>query len=162
MSNAITADEVLAIAERIERNGVAFYTRAAEHASAGALAELLQSLASMEEGHIRVFTGMRNALSPEERQEPPPESDPQALEFAKAVADAGIFGIGADPAGMLTGVETPEEVLRIALDLERNSIVYYQGIKDLVPERLGRHRVNEVIREEMSHVTVLSRRLAEL
>ena len=59
-------DEVLEIAEFMERNGAKFYRTAAEDAS-GEIRNLLLSLAEMEEDHEKTFRGMRSALSPEEK-----------------------------------------------------------------------------------------------
>jgi len=36
------------------------------------------------------------------------------------------------------------------------------GIKEMVPEHLGKGRISDIIKEEMSHITLLSRQLAAL
>jgi len=36
------------------------------------------------------------------------------------------------------------------------------GIKEMVPERLGTERVTDIIKEELSHITLLSNQLKEL
>jgi len=50
----------------------------------------------------------------------------------------------------------------MAIGLEKDSIVFYLGMKDAVPERLGRSRIDDIIREEMSHVYLLSREFETL
>ena len=60
----------------------------------------------------------------------------------------------------LTGEETPALVFHTAIGLEKDSVIFYLGIRDLVPAKLGKDRVNEVIAEEMRHITLLSRQLA--
>jgi len=36
------------------------------------------------------------------------------------------------------------------------------GIKEMVPERLGGKKVTDIIKEELSHITMLSNQLKEL
>jgi rubrerythrin len=63
---------------------------------------------------------------------------------------------------LLSGNETLGEVLRVAIQLEKNSILFYLGLEDLVPAKLGRDRVLDIIEEEKRHVAVLARELANL
>ena len=67
-----------------------------------------------------------------------------------------------DPSEKLTGKETLEEIYRTAMGLEKDSIVFYQGIREMVPERLGKDKIDDVIKEEMRHVTILSNQLTSL
>jgi len=67
-----------------------------------------------------------------------------------------------DPSERITGKETPEEILRMALELEKDSVVFYQGIREIVPERLGKGRIEAIIKEEMKHITQLSSQLGSL
>ena len=55
-----------------------------------------------------------------------------------------------------------EEILKIAIGLEKESIVFYVGIKDIVPKSLGKDKIDAIIREEMSHVVLLSDQLKNL
>ena len=59
MSILFNADEALAMAEQIERNGAKFYARAAEIVEAEAVKKLLGDLAEWEEGHEKLFTFFR-------------------------------------------------------------------------------------------------------
>jgi rubrerythrin len=47
----------------------------------------------------------------------------------------------------------------LAVELEKQAILFYLGIKDMVPERLGKDMVERIIKEEQSHVVMLSNRL---
>ena len=52
-----------------------------------------------------------------------------------------------------------EEILRTALGLENGSILFYEGLKDLVPARLGRDKVEAILTEEKRHVAIIGRQL---
>jgi len=161
MSFKFSADEVLQMAERIERNGARFYREAAAREAFRRTQELLLSLAAMEEGHEKAFAEMRSALSAEERE--PVVHDPmdEGTLYLRAYADRRIFDAMGDPARDLTGEEREEDILRLGIQAEKDSIVFYTGLKDLVPERLGRDRIDRIIREEMGHFATLTELLAE-
>ncbi|MGQ9572262.1 MAG: hypothetical protein ACUVV3_03620 [Dehalococcoidia bacterium] len=162
MTLPFSADEVLQMAEQIERNGSRFYQRAAQGFSDPRARDLLFNLALMEAEHEKVFALMRADLSPEERQ--PTVADPygEAVLYLKGMADGHIFDVRTDPSERLTGKETAEEILNTAIGLEKDSIVFYLGLKEMVPERLGRDRVDAIIAEEMGHIGVLCRELSSL
>ena len=56
----------------------------------------------------------------------------------------------------LTGKESLEDILEIALNLEKQSILFYVGLKDLVPQQHGKDKVDAIIDEEKQHVAQLS------
>lgn len=162
MSIKFSADEILSVAEKIERNGARFYQRAAELQEDPKKAQLLTDLAAMEEEHERAFSAMRSALSGQERAETAYDPEDEIGFYLQAMADGHIFDPKADPAAALQQNEPLESVLRTAIGLEKESVVFYQGVKSIVPERLGRDRVEAIIREEVGHIGLLSARLAEI
>ena len=54
------------------------------------------------------------------------------------------------------------QVLHTAIGLERDSIVFYLGMKELVPENFGKDKIDGIIKEEMGHIKLLSNRLSLL
>ena len=162
MSIQFNADEVFQMAEQIERNGKDFYTRAADRTAESRTAQFLLGLAAMEAEHEKIFAGMRAGLTDQERKATVPDPDNQALAYLRAWADGQVFDVRSRPAEKLTGKEKVEDVLRIAIGLEKDSIVFYLGMKDAVPERLGRSKIDRIIKEEMNHMSSLSRTLETL
>jgi rubrerythrin len=157
-----TADEVLQMAEQIERNGSRFYRRASQGFAEPRARELLLDLAIAEDEHEKVFAAMRADLSPQEREPTVPDPWGEAVWYLRGMADGQLFDVKADPSELLTGKETMEEILRTAIGLEKDSIVFYLGLKDIVPERLGKQRIDDIIREEMGHAAALGKALAAL
>ncbi len=157
-----SADEIFEMAQQIERNGARFYRKAASGAKAAGSAPFFLKLAAMEEGHEKVFARMRGELTAAERGKRTSDPENQGPAYLRAWADSQVFDVRNDPAERITGREGPEDVLRMAIGLEKDSIVFYTGMKDAVPERLGRARVDEIIQEEMGHIGLLSRELQTL
>jgi len=160
MKMGYTASELLEIAQQMERNGCAFYDRAAELAEGGAAAVLLE-LAEMERTHERTFAAMAAELPEGERQAPAYDPNGEAAQYIRAVAGGHVFNLKADPVEWLAAGRTMPQILRRAIALEKDTIVYYLGLRDVVPADLGKERVDDIIREEMSHVVLLSEQLTE-
>jgi len=162
VSIIFNADEVLQMAEQIERNGAKFYRQAAEQVSEPDARKLLLDLAAWEDGHIKVFADMRKNLLSKETE--PQFFDPnnEAVLYLKAMADGHVFGVRTDVSQLLTGDETLGQIIQTALGFERDSIAFYLGMRDLVTEELGKGKVDNVIEEEKRHVVMLSKVLGEL
>ena len=70
------------------------------------------------------------------------------------------FDIAKDPSDLITGEETLDELIRIAIGFEKESIVFFSSMKDVVPPKFGKDRVDDLIRQEVTHIAWLSERLA--
>jgi len=165
MSIRFNADEIFEMAEQIERNGAKFYRRAAEGATVPKGRQLLLNLAAMEDEHEGIFADMRaDMLKQGGMATVDSVFDPegQAGLYLRAMADGHVFDMRADPSERLTGKETMGDILQTAIGLEKDSIVFYLGMKEMVPERLGKAKIDDIIKEEMSHITDLSKELAAL
>jgi len=155
-------DEIFEMAEQIERNGAKFYRKAAEAEEDTHAQQILLDHATMDDEHERIFSSMRNELSKQERG--PTVFDPyqEAALYLRAMADGVIFNVKDDPSQRLTGKESMEDILTTAIGLEKDSIVFYLGMKEMVPERLGRGKVDHIVKEEMKHISLLSQQLRSL
>jgi len=80
----------------------------------------------------------------------------------RGMADGALFDVKADPSAQLTGKETMEDILKTAIGLEKDSVVFYLGVKEIVPERLSKQRIDDIIKEEMGHIAALSKGMAGL
>ena len=154
------ADEVFEMAEQIERNGAKFYRAAAEKFPQ--VSQMLSDLAAMEDEHERTFAAMRAELSGTEIKPPVFDPDGQAQMYLRAMADEQVFNIKADPVEQLAAQETPEDILKMAMGLERDSIAFYVGLKESVSPRAGKDKVQAIIKEEIGHIAILSQKLEAL
>jgi rubrerythrin len=81
--------------------------------------------------------------------------DPQgeAALYLRALADTRVFfEKDIDATSM-------REILKSAIEAEKDSIVFYLGMKDAVSENLGKDRIDGIIKEEMGHIKMLSKEL---
>ena len=150
------ADDILQMAEQIERNGAAFYRECAGNVADPSAVELLEKLAAMEDEHEKSFAGIRSHLSAKEKESTTFDPTGEAVLYLKALADTKVFfEKSIDTSNM-------EDILKAAITAEKDSIVFYLGMKDLVPQDLGVIKVDAIIKEEMSHIKLLSNELMAL
>jgi rubrerythrin len=160
MGMPFNADEVFEMAEQIERNGIKFYRAAAKKFPK--VNELLLDLAEMEVQHEKTFAQMRKELSGTEAEPLVFDPNSEAQMYLRVMADDHVFDPNADPVEKLAGIKTPEDVLKMAIGLERDSISFYVGIKESVSQRAGKDKVDAIIKEEVGHIAVLKQKLDSL
>lgn len=162
MSITFNADEVFEMAEQIERNAGKFYREAATKTSDRQTKELFQRLADMEDGHLRTFQQMRKSLRDQEKGGTTFDPEGEASLYLQGMADDRGFEGMRSRNVKLTGKESTRELLEIALSAEKNSILYYVGLKSFVPEEAGKDKIEGIIMEEVRHAADLRRYLAAL
>jgi len=162
MPITFNADEVLEMAEQIERNGAKFYREAAKKAPERQIKDMFLRLAAMEDTHLRVFQQMRTTLSDQDKGGTTFDPEGEASLYLQAMADDRGFEGMKGRNVKLTGKESTRELLEIAINAEKNSILYYVGLKEMVPTETGRDKVEAIIREEVGHAAELRRQLAAL
>jgi len=162
MGVTFNADEVLEMAEEIERNGAVFYREVANKASGQAMKDMFLGMAAMEDAHLQTFQEMRKELSAQEKAETTYDPYNEATLYLQALADSKGFEGMKGPAVKLSGNESMQELLEASIDAEKNSVLFYVGLKDLVSAKTGKDKVEAIIREEIRHVADLRKQLSAL
>ena len=162
MSITFNAFEIFEMAEQIERNGVKFYRKAAEIFADRDLSQTLLEFAEMEVEHENTFADMRKQLSSKQRELITFDPENEVALYLQAMASGHVFDLKKDMSLQLTGEESIEDVLNMAIQAEKDSIVFYTGLIKFVPAPAGREKVEDIIGEEQGHIVVLSRKLAAL
>jgi len=162
MSITFNALEIFEMAEQIERNGAKFYRKAAQNISSQGISKMLLELAAMEENHEQTFANMRKQISYKERELITFDPENEASLYLQAMANGHVFDLKKDPCKQLKGKETVEDILKMAIEAEKDSIVFYLGLRDFVGFKAGKSKVEDIIREERGHIALLSRKLTAL
>ena len=153
MTVTLNALEIFDIAGQIEQNGARFYRRAAEIFRAPEVCKILHELADWENKHQRIFAEMREQLLQSNHRIEPPAPN-QLLPEARVMA---VFGIKQDPADELNGRESKTEILEKAIEKEKDSIVFYSGLKDFTSARDAQDKIDTIIKEELHHIRILNK-----
>jgi uncharacterized protein (TIGR02284 family) len=148
-----TAAQALEMALQIEQNGRAFYQAAAQKVQDPEVEELLQELADWEEQHYEHFKSMTERVG-----DPPPPSGPWADEYdlyLQATLNNALFEGEDKAAALVDELEEEEDVLRMALGFEKDTLLFYYDLWRLMPET-EQEIVDRILQEEKSHVMRLS------
>ena len=98
---------------------------------------------------------MKADLADKEKTQTVFDPDEELSLYLGAMADNHGGEGDPDIADSFTGQETMAEVVAIAVGLEKESILFYVGIKDMVPPKFGQDKIDQIIREEAQHVAQL-------
>ena len=155
-SSPITADYLFQMAERIEQNGRQFYLLAAEVVPRDAVREMLLQLAGMEADHEKTFSAMRGRLSRQPEAAPPIDPAAETVGYIRALLAGKFFDPQVSPAAYLKGNESYQEVLLTAIGIQKETIVFYEGVRQAVAGSPDAEALEAIIREEMEHITKLA------
>jgi rubrerythrin len=154
------ADEVFEIAEDIERQGAAFYTKAAGLFSDIDIKNLLEGLSKMEVAHEKAFKKMRSEILSDAFKGYDP--DEMATAYIHAFTEGKVFAKGSNMCDALSPKSTLSEILKMAIEAEKNSILFYTGIRKALPEAKAKDVIEDIIGEEMNHIVILSSKLKSI
>lgn len=154
MANDFNANDIFEIAKQIEINGARFYREAANRVDEKRHKEFLLGLAEMEDIHERTFVQMQRDLTAAEAAGTAFDPEDENALYLKALADTRVFFEKDQPEATMKGI------LKTAIAAEKDSIAFYLGMKELVNQKQGRSKVDEIIKEEMSHIKLLAGELA--
>jgi rubrerythrin len=148
-----SANEVFEMAIEIEVKGQEFYKKAAADAQNEDLKKILLDLADMEVDHEEIFKQMKTDLKISEKESNVFDPENEAAAYLKALADTKVFY------EKEIDTKSVKEVMKAAITAEKDSIVFYLGMKNLVPEKKGQDKLDKIISEEMSHIRIITNKL---
>ena len=152
------SEEVLQMAQQIERNGQRFYTRAAEIVSDESAIQILNELAIWEERHEAIFAAMRETVNLQKVEEQTwMDSDGEAERYLLSLADSKVFMQDVPVEELIPPDSGVDQIFKLALANEKESIVFYSALRKAVPPALGAEKVDAIIEEELKHVRILNR-----
>lgn len=143
--------ELLNVAVGIEKNGAAFYDSLAASSADAAVQRACKRLADKEREHAGIF---RDMLRDADSYEPPETLTEEYQSYLKALVDTFIF---TDARGRRTAeraVTTDAEALQVAVGVEKDSILLYTEMRNLV-RKAQRAVVGRVLEEERGHLREL-------
>lgn len=155
MTNDFNANDIFEIAKQLEKNGAAFYRDAAAKVKTQDQKDFLLELAAMEDDHGKTFTELQKKLTGSETELAVFDPNDENALYLKSLADMRVFA-----EKEITG-DSFKKIMGSAIQAEKDSIVFYLGMKELVPEKMGREKLTDIIKEEMGHIRILARKLLE-
>ena len=162
MMMQLSADELFDVAIQMERNGTAFYRKAATLVSDESLRKELHLLANMEAEHEVTFSEMRQAFFGRETETKSPDPDSETVRYLESFTADNVFNMTDDASRAFAEGTSVRDILMFAIERERDSIAFFAGLKELVPKKLGRGIIDSIMLQEMGHAALLNGKLKEL
>jgi len=154
MSISFSSGELIDIAIGIERRGIAFYDIMSKSTDNAAARDVFLHLANMEREHIEIFQDMLG----EADMYPPAEVSTDEDEYAdylQTLVDNAVFTDDMLTSEMATQADSDIQALELAIGAEKDSILFYYEMRDLMPPQ-AHTKINKIIAEEKSHLRGLS------
>lgn len=151
MGNIFSGSEVIELGIEIEKNGRDFYGALVQKSENESARSVFLRLAGEEEKHLEVFRGMLEKFGPGDAVEP--YSDEYAA-YMRALASECVFTEAGRGSRVAAGAKSETEAIDLGIGFEKESILFYEGMKKMVPDY--DHRIlSELVRQEQTHLTLL-------
>jgi len=142
--------EAVEQAVQTEKLGYEFYTTLAEKLKKDeGLNKLFSTLAGKELKHEETFRELLELINDDE-----PVEWEEAEQYLRAIVESEFFLGKNKSLPSLQNVKTVEDAVNFALSFEKETLLYFYGIRDAVKEK---EVVEEIINEERSHIMWLNR-----
>ena len=149
-----TAEEILEMAIRIERNGEQTYRAAIQKAANPQIAALLGWMADEEKQHADFFIRMKNTMVPS-------AGNPVADAFGHEVLDKllGNQNFSLEDVDF-TKIEQVEDLIGVFIEFEEDTVLFYQMLESFLQDDQARRELRRIIDEEHRHIKKLKDFLA--
>ncbi|MCP4146225.1 MAG: ferritin family protein [bacterium] len=152
MSQLLSVSEIVGYAIYIEKNGYEFYTESAKKLNDPKVLELFNYLAEQETRHEYKFKELQTKSGTYKAIESyPGEYSDYMEDYLKSIAPKSNESIQ----GLLEKVTTSEEAIDMALQFEKDSVVFYTTLKKLIKKE-DWDLLDNIIEEEVNHVMMLN------
>lgn len=158
MSGVFTSSEIVEIGIRIEENGRDFYNILVAKSGNQKAREIFRFLSGEEQKHIATF---KKILEKVDKYEATDSYPGEYFSYLTALAGEYVFTKKDAGVKIAKGAKDDKEAVNLGIGFEKDSIVFYEGIKKVVPS--SQHKIiDELISQEQNHLKVLSEFKKEL
>ena len=144
--------EIVDLAIQIERNGERSYRKAQNEVSSHELSSILEWLANDEKEHEKWFIDMKKGIDLKIED---PKLEEMGREILNTVLGEQAFSMDDADFSRINDINT---LLEISLEFEKDTILFYEIIKDFIDNSKVLAGIDRIIKEENKHV----KRLEEL
>ncbi len=153
MAYLLNVSEVIEFAVYIEQNGYKFYVESMKKVKDEKMIDLFQFMADEEFRHENLFKQLlekTGKFSPHESYSGEYES--YMRDFLKTHSLANDQALKAK----IDSIQTTDDAIRMALDFEKDSIVLFSMLKNIIEEE-NKPTVEGIIQEEITHIAKINR-----
>lgn len=152
MGNIFAGSEIVELGIQIEKNGRDFYNSLAGKSKKAGAQEIFKYLAGEEEKHIAAFQKILGSVEKYESAEAYPG---EYFAYMNALASGYVFTQKNKGEEVARRVKSDAEAIDLAIGFEKDSIIFYEGMKKAVPE-YDQKVIAELIKQEQNHLIQLT------
>ncbi len=153
MAMKFSPTEVLEMAVELEKRGIAFYRNLYNTSRDDSSKEVFSFLQQEEERHLEYFAEMIEKISDSPKYY---ETMDETTEYLGAVVENGVLGKVLNGVDLTGGDTSVSRALEVGMEVEKESVVFYQGMEPMVPEE-KKDILSQVVQEERRHFLKLSK-----
>jgi len=152
MGNIFAGSEIVELGIQIEINGRDFYHTLAGKSKNQKASDVFKYLTAEEEKHIKVF---QDILDKAEKYGPPSFGADEYFAYMNALASGYVFTRKDKGVEIAKTISSDLEAVNMGIGFEKDSIIFYEGMKKAVPE-YDIKIIDELIKQEQGHLRQLS------
>lgn len=152
MGKIFAGSEIVEMGIQIEKNGRDFYSTLAVQSKNQKSKDIFKYLEGEEEKHIGAF---QKVLDSVQKYEPPEAYPGEYFAYMNALASSHVFTQADKGIELAKTITTDEEAIERGIRAEIDSIIFYEGMKKVVPEHECKV-IDELIKQEQDHLRQLS------
>ncbi len=140
-----SAEDILDIAIRLEKNGEKTYREARQHTQDDELKTLLTWIAQEEHDHARWFIELKSRLTQQEDHH-------LMAEFSRALVEDVVQGQAFSLQEVdFKAIDTPDKMIRTFIGFEDDTITFYEILKSFIEDTAIADQLEKIIAEEKKH-----------
>jgi rubrerythrin len=151
MAKQFSGCEIAELGVQVEKNGKDYYMKLIDLAETEKAKSVFRDLADQEEKHIEVF---RKIFDSSCNYKPEGAYPDEYFSYMNALASQYVFTQKGKGAEIASGLKNCSEGIEMGIGFEKDSILLYQQMRELVPEE-DRSLVDGLIEEEKKHLARL-------
>ncbi len=156
MGIMFNADEVFEMGMDIEKNGEAYYNKAAELATDPRVKKVFEYLAGEEKNHWETFKQLRDELGGETTTPTVIDSEGVKELYLDALVKSLLFSNEREAEHVAENAPDALAALKAALTFEKDTILFFTSMKSMTRENLGADKIDLLIAEEQNHIIRIS------
>lgn len=158
MGIMFTSQEIIETAISAEINSMRFYEEMSKKVADREIRKIFENLSKVEKSHINDFKSLYDKIK--NKKEEIVGDEEEFARYMRSYMESWVFKTFDDRKKNIA-LEDPQSILNFAISFERETILFYHGIKDNVSKEASKI-LNEIIKQEIEHIINLDNLLKEM
>ncbi|MFH1395107.1 MAG: ferritin family protein [Candidatus Omnitrophota bacterium] len=151
MQKHFSGCEIIEMGIQIEKNGKEFYSELSEKFKKEPAGEVFKCLETEEEKHVEIFNDIFATACSYVPKEAYPD---EYFAYMNALASQYVFTRKNTGKTVAEKLKNSDEALKLGIGFEKDSILFYEGMRQMVSEN-DRRLIDKLVQEEKNHLKKL-------